>query len=180
MTAGSFTRTVFFLPFWSSWLQGCTWTASTFHRVVALRLNNGLSGGDCDWGYLSTVNSLACWINTHQTWLWSQREGRDVQWYSERLWYLNGPEFTKKTSPTPVKPLGVQPELLIQGRMAPCLYQKILTFKCHSRNDDSSDQETFFQPVIVQFWWSLRKCCPSLLLWADSSGSQCIVLLLRG
>lgn len=37
-----------------------------------------------------------------------------------------------------------------------------------------------FQPVIVQFWWFLRNCCPSLLLWADKRGAHCGVLLLRG
>ncbi len=55
-----------------------------------------------------------------------------------------------------------QPEPLRQGRMDPCfhvLYQ-ILTLpsECRSRNRDSSDQATFFQSSIVQFWWVCVNC----------------------
>ncbi len=38
-----------------------------------------------------------------------------------------------------------------------------------SRNQDSSDQETFFQSSIVQFWWAFANCSLSFLFLDDRS-----------
>ncbi len=47
-----------------------------------------------------------------------------------------------------------------------------------SRNRDSSDQATFFQSSIVQFWWACVNCSLCFLFLADRSCNRCSVLLL--
>ncbi len=44
------------------------------------------------------------------------------------------------------------------GSMLSCSLRQILTLTCRSRNRDSSDQATFFQSSIVQFWWAWVNC----------------------
>ena len=39
--------------------------------------------------------------------------------------------------------------------------------ECHGWNRDSSDQATFFQSSIVQFWWACVNCSLSFLLFAE-------------
>jgi len=60
------------------------------------------------------------------------------------------------------------------------LFTLILTLPsaCCSRNRDSSDQATFFQSSIVQFWWACANCSLSFLFLADRSGTRCGLLLL--
>ncbi len=53
-----------------------------------------------------------------------------------------------------------------------------LPSKCRSRNRDSSDQATFFQSSIVQFWWACVNCSLRFLFLADKSGTRCGLLLL--
>ncbi len=53
------------------------------------------------------------------------------------------------------------------------------TSECFSRNQDSSDQATFFQSSIVQFWWSWVNCILRVLFLADRSGTRCGLLLLE-
>ncbi len=45
------------------------------------------------------------------------------------------------------------------------------TSECRSRNRDSSDQATFLQSSIVQFWWACVNCSLRFLLLADRSGT---------
>ncbi len=47
-----------------------------------------------------------------------------------------------------------------------------------SRNRDSSDQATFFQSSVVQFWWVIVNCILRFLFLADRSGTRCGLLLL--
>lgn len=182
-------------------MHGCTYTTRTFHQVDPLPINKVTVTIHHSvhilfyfilfysilllWLRLNTVNPLACCINRSRSFklvchkaLWLQMDGK------RSAVMICGisiqPEFTKKLSPTLLNNVASNPKVLIQGRMALCLYQTILTFKCHGTNYDSTDQETFFQPVILQSWWSLRNCCPSSLLWADKSGTECGVLPLRG
>ncbi len=56
--------------------------------------------------------------------------------------------------------------------MLPCFLRQILTLPSEycSRNRDSSDQPTFFQSSIVQFWWACANCSLHLL-----QGSTCCV-----
>ncbi len=66
----------------------------------------------------------------------------------------------------------------------PCfhvLYTKFwpLSSECFSRNRDSSDQATFFQSSIVQFWWSCVNCILRFLFLADRSDTRCGLLLLE-
>ncbi len=51
------------------------------------------------------------------------------------------------------------------------------TSECCSRNRDSSDQATFFQSSIVQFWWSCVNCILRVLFLSDRSGTRCGLLL---
>ncbi len=53
------------------------------------------------------------------------------------------------------------------------------TSECRRRNQDSSDQATFLQSSIVQFWWSCVNCILRVLLLSDRSGTRCGLLLLE-
>ncbi len=66
------------------------------------------------------------------------------------------------------------------GSMLSCSLRQILTLpsECCSRNQDSSDQATFFQSSIVQFWWAWVNCILRVLFLADRSGTRCGLLLL--
>ncbi len=60
------------------------------------------------------------------------------------------------------------------GSMLSCSLRQIVT-----RNRDSSDQATFFQSSIVQFWWACVNCSLCFLFLADRSGTRCGLLLLE-
>ncbi len=66
------------------------------------------------------------------------------------------------------------------GSMLSCTLHLILTLpsECCSRNPDSSDQATFFQSSIVQFWWACVNFNLCFLFLADRSGTRCGLLLL--
>ncbi len=69
------------------------------------------------------------------------------------------------------------------GSMLSCfilLWHQILTppSECSRRNHDSSDQPTFFQSSIVQFWWACANCSLRFLFLTDRNGTQCGLLLL--
>ncbi len=57
------------------------------------------------------------------------------------------------------------------GSMLSCSLCQILTLpsECRSKNRDSSDQATFFQSSIVQFWWTCANCSLCFLFLADRS-----------
>ncbi len=59
--------------------------------------------------------------------------------------------------------------------MLSCSLRQILTLlsECRSRNRDSSDQATFFQSSVVQFWWVCVNCILRVLFLADRSGTRC-------
>ncbi len=59
--------------------------------------------------------------------------------------------------------------------MLSCSLRQILTqpSECCSRNKVSSDQATFFQSSIVQFWWACANCSLRFLFLADRSGTRC-------
>ncbi len=65
------------------------------------------------------------------------------------------------------------PKVCIETRqdrsMLSCSLRQILTLlsEYHSRNRDSSDQATFFQSSIVQFWWACANCSLRFLFLAD-------------
>ncbi len=92
-----------------------------------------------------------------------------------------GTKCAKKISPTPLH--HHQPEPLRQGRMDPCFHVLYAKFwlkpsECRSRNGGSSDQATFFQSSIVQFWWACVNCILRVLFLSDRSGTRCGLLLL--
>ncbi len=93
---------------------------------------------------------------------------------------LRGPKCAKKTSPTPLH--HHQPEPLRQSRMDPCFHvlspNSDPTSECCSRNLDSSDQATFFQSSIIQFWWACANFGLCFLFLADRSGTRWGLLLL--
>ncbi len=64
------------------------------------------------------------------------------------------------------------------GSMLSCSLRQILTLQseCCSRNRDSSDQATFFQSSIVQFWWSCVNCSLRFLFLSDRRGTRCGVV----
>ncbi len=59
------------------------------------------------------------------------------------------------------------------GSMLSCSLRQILTLpsECRSRNQDSSDQATFFQSSIVQFWWVCVNCILRFLFLSNRSGT---------
>ncbi len=59
------------------------------------------------------------------------------------------------------------------GSMLSCSLLQILTLlsECCSRNRDSSDQATFFQSSIVQFYWACVNCCLRFLFLADRTST---------
>ncbi len=62
--------------------------------------------------------------------------------------------------------------------MLSCSIRQILTLssECCSRNQDSSNQATFLQSSIVQFWWSCVNCILRVLFLADRSSTWwCLV-----
>ena len=67
------------------------------------------------------------------------------------------------------------------GSMLSCFLRQILTLpsECRSWNRFSSNQATFFQSSIVQFWWDCANCSLSFLLLAERSGTRCGLLLLQ-
>ncbi len=87
-----------------------------------------------------------------------------------------GSKCAKKISTAPLHHHH-QPEPLRQGRSL----RQILTLpsECCSRNQDSSDQATFFQSTIVQFLWACVNCILRVLFLADRSGTRCGLLLLE-
>ncbi len=82
-----------------------------------------------------------------------------------------GPKCAKKISPTALHQH--QPEPLRQGRMIHAFMfftpNSDPTSECRSRNRDSSDQATFLQSSIVQFWWVLCELYPrvAVLSWQE-------------
>ncbi len=73
------------------------------------------------------------------------------------------------------------------GSMLSCSLHQILTLssECWSRNRDSSDQATFFQSSIVQFWWFLCELYPpcAALSWQERYpvwSSAAVARLLQG
>ncbi len=64
--------------------------------------------------------------------------------------------------------------------MLSCSLRQILTQSSEcSRNRDSSDQATFFQSSIVQFWWICVNCILRVLFLSDRSSTRCGLLLLE-
>ncbi len=92
---------------------------------------------------------------------------------------LMDPKCAKKISPAP-PPAAWTVETRQDGSMLSCSLRQILTLpsECCSRNRDSSDQATFFQSSIVQFWWSGVNCSLRVLFLSDRSGTRCGLLLL--
>ncbi len=81
---------------------------------------------------------------------------------------------------TPPPPPAWTVETRQDGSMLSCSLHQILTLpsECRSRNRDSSDQATFFQSSIVQFWWACANCCSlRFQLLEDRSGTRCGLLL---
>ncbi len=66
------------------------------------------------------------------------------------------------------------------GSMLSCSLRQILTLpsECRSRNQDSSDQATFFPIFYFQFWWACVNCSLRFLFLIDRSATQCGLLLL--
>ncbi len=170
--------------------------------TTSQRCSIGLRSGDCG-GHLSKVNSLSCSRNQSEM-IWPLWHGALSCWKYIRRWVhcshkgkdmvsnntqvgcgdaqlvLRGPKCAKKISPTPLH--HHQPEPLRQGRMDPCfhvLYAKFWPNHLNvSRNRDSSDQATFFQSSIIQFWWACANCSLRFLFLADRSGTRWGLLLL--
>ncbi len=88
---------------------------------------------------------------------------------NNRLWHLNNaqlvlgpnsPRFCSIPPPT-AWPVDTRKDRSI---LSCCLQQMItLPSECYSRNWDSSDQATFFQSSIVQFWWACANSSLSFL-----------------
>ncbi len=175
--------------------------------TTSQRCSIGLRSGDCG-GHLSKVNSLSCSRNQSEM-IWALWHGALSCWKYIRRWYtvvikgwtwsatiirlhvvylnhaqliLRGSKCVKKISPTHYTPPPTWTvETRQDGSMLSCSFRQILTLpsECRSRNQDSSDQATFFQSSIVQFWWSCVNCSLRFLFLSDRSGIRCGLLLLE-
>ncbi len=183
----------------------CTSMMRISRSSTSQRCSIGLRSGDCG-GYLSKVNSLSCSRNqSEMIWsLWrciillevhqkmvhcSHKEMDTVSNNTQVDWCLNDaqlvlmdPKCAKKIPPTPLHHHH-QPEPLRQGRMIHAFMfftpNSDPTSECCSRNQDSSDQATFLQSSIVQFWWVCVNCILRVLFLSDRSGTRCGLLLLE-
>ncbi len=75
----------------------------------------------------------------------------------------------------------VGPPFAFRTALISCSLHQILTLlsECRSRNRDSSEQATFLQSSIVQFWWVCVNCILRVLFLSDRSSTRCGLLLLE-
>ncbi len=141
----------------------------------------GLRSGDCG-GHLSKVNSLSCsrnqsemiwalWrciilLEVHQKMVHCSHKGMDM--------VSNNTQAFKRCS------IGTKgPKVCQENIPHTIIISKFLPSESRSRNRDSSDQATFFQSSIVQFWWFCVNCILRVLFLSDRSGTRCGLLLLE-
>jgi len=121
------------------------------------RCSIGLRSGDCG-GRLSLVNwSDLCYPagRGHQKMIDCGHKGIHGNNTQVELWHLTNAQLVLR---------GTKCTRQDRSMLSCCLCQ-ILTQpnECRSRNRDLSDQATFFQSSIVQFWWILASVCCSQL-----------------
>ncbi len=169
----------------------CTSMMRISRSTTSQSCSIGLRSGDCG-GHLSKVNSLSCtrnqsemiWALWHgalscwkyirrwctvviKGWTWSQQ-------YSGRLVFkrcsigTNGPKVCQENTPPPLHQ-HQQPEPLRQGRMIHAFMfftpNSDPTSEC-SRNQDSSDQQRFYNLLLSSFGesvWIVSSVCCSYL-----------------
>ncbi len=195
-----------FCPYWHACrFVSCTSMMWISCSTTSQRCSIGLRPGDCG-GHLSKVNSLSCsrnqsemiwalWHGALSCWKQPSEDGYTVvikgwTWSATntRLWHikdsqlvLRGPKCAKNISPRPLHPHH-QPEPLRQGRMDPCFHVFYAKFWPQHLNvaaeieTQKSDQATFLQSSIIQFWWACVNC--SLRFLADRRDTRCGLLLL--
>ncbi len=139
-------------------------------------------GALLDWD-LVTVEAI--WVKwTH----WHVQE-TSLRWFelyeSGRLWRLNnaqlvlrGPKCAKKISPTHYTTTTSLNHWDKAGWIHAFMFFKPNSEPPPQKNRDSSEQATFFQSSIVQFWWACANCSLHFLFLADRSGTRCGLLLL--
>ncbi len=183
---------------------GCTFMMWISRSTTSQRCSIGLRSGDCG-GHLSKVNSLSCSWNQSEM-IWALWRGALSCWKYIRRWRhcshkgmnmvsnntqafkrcsigTKGPKVCQENIPhtiTPPPPAWTV-ETRQDGSMLSCSLRQILTLpsESRSRNRDSSDQATFFQSSIVQFWWACANCILRVLFLSDRSGTRCGLLLLE-
>ncbi len=120
--------------------------------------------------------------------LYSWRDGHSQQQYAGKLWRLNDAQLLLSVQSVPRKNIShtIMPpppswtvETRQDGSMPSCSLYQILTLpsECCYWNRDSSDQATFFQSSIFQFWWACANCSLCFLFLADRSGTRWSLLL---
>ncbi len=91
-----------------------------------------------------------------------------------------GPKVCQENIPHTITPppTAWSVEIRQDGSMLSCSLHQILTLpsECRSRNQDSSDQATFFQSSIVQFWWACKNCSLCFLFLSDRRCTRCGLL----
>ncbi len=93
--------------------------------------------------------------------------------------------MSQENIPHTITPPGWTVETRQDGSILSCSLCQILTLssECCSRNQDSSDQATFFQSSIVQFWWACVNPPFSVLSWQERHpvwSSAAVAHLLQG
>ncbi len=120
----------------------------------------------CDMEHYPARSSIRRWVHC------SHKGMNMVHQYSGRLWCLNKAQQCCLNNAWTV-------ETSQDGSMLSCFLRQILTLTSEcSRNQDSSDQATFLQSSIVQFWRSCVNCILRVLFLSDRSGTRCGLLLL--
>ncbi len=179
---------------------GCTSMMRISRSTTSQRCSIGLRSGDCG-GHLSKVNSMSCsrnqsemiwalWHGALSCWKYSSEDGYTVvikgwTWSTTILRQAvafkrcsigtKRPKVCQENIPYTITP--PPPAWTIEtrqdGSMLSCSLHQIMTLSSEcSRNQDSSDQGTFFQSSIVQFWWSCVNCSLCFLFLADRSSRE--------
>ncbi len=129
----------------------CTSMMWISRSTTSQRCSTGLRSRECG-GHLSKVNSLSCSRNLSEM-IWALWHGALSCWKYIRRWVHcshKGMDMVSNNT-----------QGGCEGKV--------------SRNRDSSDQVTFFQSSIFQFWWVCVNC---FLFLGDRSGTRCGLLLL--
>ncbi len=115
-------------------------------------------------------------------WTWSATILRSAVAFKQCSISTKGSKVCQENIPHTITPppLAWTVDSRQDGSMLSCSLHQIMTLPSEfwSWNRDSSDQATFLQSSIVQFWWACVNCSLCVLFLADRSGIRCGLLLL--
>ncbi len=117
--------------------------------------NRGVRSPTLSWKNTAT-SRRASRTQGRNRWTWSATILRQAVVFKRCSIGTEGPKLCQENIPLTITPPPAWTvETRQDGCMLSCFLRQILTLpsECRRRNRDSSDQATFFQSSIVQFWW---------------------------